>query len=321
MTNKEKYKLFCEEEVNIPIFSQAWWLDIVCDGNWDVILVEKGGQICASFPYFYSRTRSGLFILMPPLTQKMGVYIKYPKNQSPASKLQYEKELCNSVIDQLPQYDFITFTSDYLYTNWLPFYWHGFTQTTRYTYVVNDLSCDVFSNFAPAKRTDIRKAQKCAIIKYDLSPENFIAYYKRSLKKQGKLLSYSEDMFLCLCRKCISTEHGRIIYAVSSEDESKIMAAIFYIYDNSSIYSLVTAFDPDYRKYAASSLLFYQIMLDYKDSGLKFDFEGSMIPNIEQSYNKFGTLQTPYFSISKQGTRYFRIKQALKIIINELHKH
>ena len=53
MTNKEKYSEFCQKEKNIPIFSKDWWLDAVCgENNWDVALVEKGGQIMASMPYY-----------------------------------------------------------------------------------------------------------------------------------------------------------------------------------------------------------------------------------------------------------------------------
>ena len=45
MDKKAKYKKFCQAEKNIPIFSQPWWLDIVCDNNWEIILVERNNQI------------------------------------------------------------------------------------------------------------------------------------------------------------------------------------------------------------------------------------------------------------------------------------
>ena len=56
MTNKEQYEEFCKVEKNIPIFSQDWWLDAVCGSdNWNVALVEKGGHIMASMPYFFKK--------------------------------------------------------------------------------------------------------------------------------------------------------------------------------------------------------------------------------------------------------------------------
>ena len=56
MTNREKYRKFCEKEENIPLFSRDWFLDSVCGvDNWDVTLVEKGGDVVASMPYYKKR--------------------------------------------------------------------------------------------------------------------------------------------------------------------------------------------------------------------------------------------------------------------------
>jgi len=62
---KEKYILFCQEENAIPIFSQPWWLDAVCDyGYWDVAIVERGGQIWATMPYYIRKRYGFTFITM-----------------------------------------------------------------------------------------------------------------------------------------------------------------------------------------------------------------------------------------------------------------
>ena len=104
---------------------------------------------------------------------------------------------------------------------------------------------------------------------------------------------------------------GRIIYSVGVDNPSEIFGAIFYVWDTNAIYSLVTAFDVSHNKVASSSLLFYQIMKDFKNSGLNFDFEGSMVESIERSYNKFGTKQVPYFKVSKINSRSFKIYSLL----------
>ena len=82
MENKERYINFCKKECYIPIFSRPWWLDAVCGPDmWDVILIERGNEIVASFPYFMKRGNLGMrYITMPVLTQKLGPYIKYPEN-------------------------------------------------------------------------------------------------------------------------------------------------------------------------------------------------------------------------------------------------
>ena len=56
MDNREKYRNFCNKESSMPLFSKAWWLDSVCgENNWDVSLVEKGGNIFASMPYYIEK--------------------------------------------------------------------------------------------------------------------------------------------------------------------------------------------------------------------------------------------------------------------------
>ena len=41
LTNKKKYRQFCKENENIPIFFKDFWLDAVCDKNWDACIYEK----------------------------------------------------------------------------------------------------------------------------------------------------------------------------------------------------------------------------------------------------------------------------------------
>ena len=57
------------------------------DDNWDVILVEKDGEIVASLPYYFHKKFTCKIINMPPLTQTMGPYIKYPENQKYGNRI------------------------------------------------------------------------------------------------------------------------------------------------------------------------------------------------------------------------------------------
>lgn len=78
-SNKERYKLFCEKEKNIPIFSQPWWLDVVCgEENWEVCIIGEGKNILATMPYYLLKDEYGIKITKAKLTQNNGIYIKYP---------------------------------------------------------------------------------------------------------------------------------------------------------------------------------------------------------------------------------------------------
>ncbi len=77
MTNKQRYKIFCEEHPEIPLFMQAWWLDAVCapEGKqWDVLLCEENEKIIGVMPYHLLKKWGFKVILQPQLTQYSGLW-------------------------------------------------------------------------------------------------------------------------------------------------------------------------------------------------------------------------------------------------------
>ena len=126
----------------MPIFSQPWWMDAVCvDGYWDVLLYEKNGEVLGALPY-YVKKRFGLsYVTQPQFTQNNGVVIKYLENLKYEKKLAYEKEVMTALVEQLEQMSIVYYQQsfNFRYTNWLPFYWKGYKQTTHYTYQIVDL--------------------------------------------------------------------------------------------------------------------------------------------------------------------------------------
>lgn len=316
MTNKEKYRDFCKKEKNIPVFSKDWWLDSVCgEDNWDVVIVEKEQEILASLPY--NKTRKAIFdiITMPKLTQTMGVYIKYPDIQKYDKKLSYEKDMMNKLIQQLPIVDMFSQNFHYSITNWLPFYWNGYEQTTRYTYVIEDLTDleRVFSNFSHSKRKNIKKAEKLVQIKFDISSKDFYENHKMTLAKQKSKIAYSYEQFSQMYNNTYKNNSGRTIYAIDSENN--IHAALFVIWDNNSAYDLISTIDPDFRNSGAASLLIKEIIKYVSSKTNKFDFEGSMIEQVESSFRQFGAKQKPYFKISKTNSKLLKIEKTLKDIV------
>src|SRR5690554_1433257 len=139
MISKGKYRNLCEVEHSIPIFSKDWWMDAVCGKeNWDVLLVEKNNEIIAALPYYLRKKYIYSYISQPKLTQTNGLWIKYPNNQKYSTKLAYEKKVMGEIINQLESLgvDYYSQHFHHSITNWLPFYWSGYQQTTRYTYVI-----------------------------------------------------------------------------------------------------------------------------------------------------------------------------------------
>ena len=320
MTKKSLYKNLCEIEDTIPIFSRDWWMDAVCgEENWDVILVEKGGQVVAALPYYFTKKGKKISIAQPKLTQTNGIWIKYPDNQKYSTRLSYEKKIVNEVIDKLEMLPIINFSQNfkYTFTNWLPLYWRGFNQTTRYSYVIEDLTDldEIFKKFDSTKRQNIRKAEKLVQVKEDLNIQEFYRLNQMTFTRKNMQVPYSLDQLGRFDSAC--TEHNckKIFY---SEDlEGKINSAIYLVWDNNSAYSLMGGEDPKLRNSEATVLLFWEAIKFSSKVTKKFDFEGSMIEPIEKFFSSFGTEQKQYFNISKE----YKKGNLLYFIAKDIYNH
>lgn len=317
---KEKYILFCQEENAIPIFSQPWWLDAVSEGGiWDVAIVERGGQIWATMPYYIRKRYGFTFITMPILTQTLGPYIKYPKGQKYYKKLSWEKELMNELIDQLPHFDYFYQQWNYSVSNWLPFYWRGFRQTTRYTYVIENMlqaHNDIVDEFSHAKRKQINKALRGGIRIIDdfSNTQNFYEMHIKELSSEGSNIQYKYETLERIFQAIKINDGGRIFAAVDEKDN--LHAALLIIWNKYSAYDLISSFNPDFLDSGATSLLVYEAIKYCKSIGVQsFDFEGSMIENVENSFRQFATIQKPYFAISKTNSRTLKAYQVAKDIL------
>ncbi len=321
MTNKQKYREFCKNELDIPVFSKDWWLDAVSvNGEWDVALVEKGDKIVASMPYYFTKENKNILISMPFLTQTMGPYIKYPENQKHYKKLSWEKELMSNLIDQLPSFIFFRQAFHHKITNWLPFYWKGFFSSIRYTYIINNLKSkrddEILKDFTNAKRRDIKKASNIVQVKFDLSFEEFYKHHQTSLGKSGDKVAYSYEVFKNIYENSYKNNSGKSLYCI--DEDGNIHSALFIVWDKNSTYALVTSLDPDFRSSGSLSLLFYEAIKLGREHSEVFDFEGSMIEYAEHSYRQFGGIQTPFMQIYK--TNYplsYKVKYILSRILGK----
>lgn len=302
MTNKEKYRELCEREKSIPIFSQYWWMDTVCgEENWDVLLVEKGDGIVCSMPYYFYKKRGRIYITQPVLTPQNGVWIKYPENQKYNQRLSYEKEVINMLIKELESLKLGEYNQNfhYSFTNWLPFYWNSFQQSTRYTYVLENINNmeEVYFNANGKIRNSIKKAQKIVNIKEDLSIEAFYEINKKSFSRQGIKIPYSLEQLKKIDNACIEHNCRKIFYA--QDGIEMIHGAVYIVWDENSAYGLMLGEDPDLRNSEAGILLMWTAIQFSAGVSKKFDFEGSMLEPVETLTRKFNSMQKPYFSIRK----------------------
>lgn len=303
LNDKNIYLDFFEEHNDIPVFSSPWWLDAVCgkDG-WDVILVkDKNDSIIASFPYVMNRGRIYSSITMPPLTQKLGPYIVYDPNKiSEMKKISFEHEIYFSIIEQLPKNDFLSINFDQKYKNWLPFYWAGYNQSSRYSYRISNIKDHdfVFGGYARYKKQKIQKAKNLTL-KYDLDFNKFYDYFEETIKERGEKVSYSRELFVNLCKAVYEHNQGRVFYC--EDEDGNIHAENLTIWDKEAAYYLVAMRKSEYKTSGGTEFLVDETIKYVSQFVDIFDFEGSMIKGVEESYRYYGANQTEYYNISKEN--------------------
>lgn len=315
MKNIELYRQLCEREPSIPLFSQAWWLDSVAGKDeWDVVLVEDGGEIVASMPFTIKRAYGFTIISQPILTQNLGPWLK-SSDAKYSRRLSLQKKRIQGLFAQLPAFDHFQQNWHSEITNWLPVYWLGFQQTTRYTYAITELSNlnAVLSDFDSSYRNKIKKASKIVEVKEDLSIEKFYQINALTFSRQNAVVPYTLEFLKKHDQVLAQKKKRKILYA---EAEGKIHSALYLTWDANSSYVHMVGEDPDLRNSGAGILLIWEaIQYTAKSLGLnKFDFEGSMLETVEPVRRDCGGIQIPYFTITKTPSRILKTALFLKAL-------
>lgn len=280
------------------IFSQPWWLDAVAPKSWRELKYKFGENNIMRFPFVEKSIFGFKIISMPPFTQTLGPVMNF-NDTNYSKKLSVDMKLFDNIINDLPNFHFFRQRFHYSIKNWLPFYWAGFHANTRYTYIIADLTDldKVYNQFSYSKKKNIKKAQNVVEVLQDLPSNQFYNHHKNSLLMQGEKISYSFSLFSRIYNNCYTNDAGKIFYCI---DKNKIIhSTIFIIWDSNSAYFLISSVDQKLRNSGSLSLLIWEAIKFCSTKTKQFDFEGSMIKNVERSFRNFGTIQVPYYEISK----------------------
>ena len=118
------------------VFSRSWWVKAV---NARVLGFFKSGRLIAGIPLYYER-RMGIKICgLPKLTQTFGVVME-PLSGKRVNMMNREMEILGIFAKYLTKEKVFYQCFHPNSSNWLPFLWHRFRQTSRFTYVLDDLS-------------------------------------------------------------------------------------------------------------------------------------------------------------------------------------
>jgi len=222
-----------------------------------------------------------------------------PHSAKYVTQLSRQHELMAELIELLPPFDYFRQNFNYSITNWLPFYWKGFQQTTRYTYVIEDLT-DLAQIWAEAReniKRDVRKAQQQLTVRSDLDVDVLLALNKKSFERQGLKQPYPDELVHRIHQACMEHSCGKFFFA--EKCQGQVYGAVYIVWDEEAAYLIISGADPELRHSGVTSFLYWEAIKFAATVVKIFDFEGSMMQTVEAINRGFGARQKPYFQITK----------------------
>ncbi len=297
MTNKEYFLSFCDKHPEISLFQQGWWMECVSgQNNWNVLLeFDENKEIIAFLPFMEVRKYFFNIILQPLLCQTNGWWL--------APDINNQEEACKNLVNQaeaLNKHWFLQFFPTGTSTH----FWEekGYSITQRRTFIIQDLSKSedsLFESLSSAQKRQVRKAERNYFsIEENHSAEDFFLFHTQCVGQRGENNHNKESIEIHLINEALRRGNGTILYAKNNEGNK--LSALFLVWDCTTAYYLIPAYNAEQKSSGASSFLAWNAILYAKRRNLKaFDFEGGVQESIANFYRQFGTEEIYYPQIEK----------------------
>ena len=281
------------------IFAHRWWLEAVAPGMHEILEIKQGDEIQAAWPIVFADGDEAKHVCMPALTQKLGILFA-PTSARPIEAQSKNQRLTTELIEQLG--DTASFHQNFHenFNDWLPFCWQGFNQTTRYTYVFEDMSDldALWNNLRQKTRTEIRQAQKLGIqIRDDLDLDQFLDVIRKTFARQNRSPLGDDELVRRVDTACFQNAGRKILAGVDLQ--GRVHAVVYVAWVGNQAYTLMGGGDPELRQSNAYRLVSWEAMVFARSIARRLDLVGSMLPQVEPVFRGFGAKQVPYFSITK----------------------
>lgn len=250
----------------------------------------------------------------PPFTPHIGLF--YEKNASnKANALTEQKNITQALADFFNQLPFQIFTIALApeFTDVQHFIWKKFKVIPNYTYQLDLTQAEelLYKNLASDKRNSINKAQKDGVaVSLYQQKEAVEQMVKNTYLRKEK--SLNEPVLNRLLSDYANEKNS---FSFLAKVDNKDTALSFCLHDTTTAYYLLGGYNSSNKHQGAGVLALWNCILHAKKIGLKtFDFEGSMIPQVEKYFRGFGADLIPYFTINKAN---IALESGLKFLKRE----
>lgn len=272
-------------------------MDAVCvKGDWDVILeLDDEGQLGGVLVYHYRRYYGFNLILMPPMTAYNGIHIVPPEGKLDYSVVSHHNKVSETLISRLPKHSLYYQQYAPSYKNWLSLYWKGYQETTRYTYIMSNEAGreERTKGLRDNLRRSIKNAEKaCTIV--DIDFDTFWREAKQSFDNRKKAVPINKEVLKNLTESLGPT--GKIkIKACKHKESGRLLSGAVIALDKKTSYYISSFFHSDAKPSGSMAYVIWESI--FSRENIQFDFEGSILKEVEFYFRSFGGKLTPHYRI------------------------
>jgi len=288
---------FVDNSPQGTLFHKSYWLK-ASGSKFLIYGCFRDGQLVAGIPVI-CKSKFGInYAGHSQLTPYLGIVFRTERDSKYVSRISNEKQITREISKRLKKdFNSINISFPPFPVDLQPFIWEGFTAMVSYTYLLSldDLEL-VWENMDKKRRNDIRWAEENGIRVEPSSDFNEIfSMVEKTLGRQkGKV-----DKATAFKYNDTLSERNQCTSFIARNVSGDRIAGAYIVWDQKRAYYLLGGADPEKNQRGASAMAVWEAIKFTKNKlGLnEFDFEGSMIPEVEQFFREFGGILTPRYSV------------------------
>jgi len=297
-----EYDEFVASSPQGSLFCTSTWLDAVAPGRWRSHALEENGRVVAAWPTVVRTTRFGEVHVGAPLTPFLGPL--FPPGEG-ARRRSREIAFVESLLEQIGPFAHLEARCNPAFDYWTPLRWHGFRQTTNYTWRLPDLS-DLDAVFAGCReniRGHVRAAEKNGMTVAEGELSEFLELHRRRFARDPEGIERIDAAIG-------APERGRRTILLARDADGDVRAGGYFVHDDRFTTYLLAATDAEAR--GAAALVLWEAIKRASARGTAFDFEGSMLRHVESFVRSFGGVPAPYSIVWRTPSAAMRAARAAK---------
>ncbi len=281
--DKQKWDECLKNSINSFIYASSVYLDHMAD-NWDAIIGDDY-SIIMPIPW---RKKFGInYCYNVPFVQQLGVF----------GKVLYQNDIHDCVKLMLQSFKY----GDYAFNYMNNFKGGKIAGNYMLSLASNYRSISFF--YADKLKADLSKTANHNFEYQTANAAEVINLFRELY--QDKVAQVSDNDYKNFYNLCLQKDEENNLIARKVSVNENTLAMGLLMKDKYRIYNLISCTTPDGRVLHAGHFLYDNLIKEFAQTGLIFDFEGSDIPGVQHFFKSFGAINQPYTKIHFNRLPYF----------------